>query len=261
MDTVLLQVENLTKHFRGLIAVNDLSFYVKKREITGLVGPNGAGKTTTFNLITGFHNPTKGEVIFNGLDITGKKASSVAALGIGRTFQPNFLFDDEICLENVVIAHHLQRKSNPLGMFVSTASSRAEEEKIRCHSEEILELTGLIKVKDQLAGSLPQGLKRTLGIALALATDPKILLLDEPVAGMSHDETEKMKDLINNLTNEGLSILLVEHNMRFVMDICTKVIVLNFGNKLAEGQPDEIRNNEDVIYAYLGSKGNAREAA
>jgi branched-chain amino acid transport system ATP-binding protein len=254
VDTILLRALNLTKQFHGLVAVSDFNFDVRKGEILGLVGPNGAGKTTIFNLITGFLKPSKGKIVFDGHDITGRNPSSIAAQGVGRTFQSNVLFNNQSCLANVVVAHHLQRKSGILSMIVRTVSSRAEEERIRAHSEEILGRSGLAEMKDELAGSLSQGFKRALGIAVALATDPKILLLDEPVAGMSHDETENVKSLIERLNNEGMTVLLVEHNVDFVMGICGRIIVVNFGSKLAEGQPSEICNNEDVISAYLGAK-------
>lgn len=251
-EVVMLLVRNLTRYFRGLLAVNDLSLEVKKGDIVGLVGPNGAGKTTVFNLITGFYQPTKGEVIFDGQDITGKKPSLIAALGLVRTFQSNLLFNEQTCFENVMIAHYLERKSIFSNMLFSTQAGRNEGEKIRHHTGEILERTGLFKAKDQRAGSLPQGLKRVLGVAVALATNPKLLLLDEPITGMTYAESEAMLKLVQQLNSQGLTVLLVEHNMRAVMDICDRVIVLNFGKKLVEGLPDEVKNNKDVIEAYLG---------
>lgn len=251
-EVVMLLVRNLTKYFRGLLAVNDLSLKVKKGDIVGLVGPNGAGKTTAFNLITGFYQPTKGEIIFDGQDITGKKPSLIAALGLVRTFQSNLLFNEQTCFENVMIAHYLERKSIFSNMLFSTQAGRNEEEKIRHHTGEILERTGLFQVKDQQAGSLPQGLKRVLGVTVALATNPKLLLLDEPITGMTYAESEAMLELVQQLNSQGLTVLLVEHNMRAVMDICDRVIVLNFGKKLVEGLPDEVKNNKDVIEAYLG---------
>ena len=248
----MLQVRGLTKYFGGLAAVVDLSFEVEKGGIIGLVGPNGAGKTTVFNLITGFLRPTAGKVVFEGSDITGKKPHVIAALGLVRTFQSNLLFDDQSCFDNVMTAHHLQRKANYFEMLFNTRSSRDEDTKIQSHAEEILERTGLIQIKSQLARSIPQGLKRALEIALALATNPSLLLLDEPTAGMSHNETQIIKNLIKQLNSQGLTIMLVEHNMRLVMDICDRVVVLNFGRKLAEGLPQEIINNRDVIDAYTG---------
>lgn len=248
----MLEVRNLTKYFGGLLAVDDLSFEVKKGDIVGLVGPNGAGKTTVFNLITSFYQPTKGRIIFEGRDITGKKPSSITALGLARTFQSNLLFNDQNCFENVAIAHHLHRQTIFSNLLFSTRAGRDEEKKIRSRTGEMLECTGLVQVKDQLAGSLPHGLKRVLGMAVALATNPKVLLLDEPLTGMSYSELEAMMKLVQQLNSQGLTVLLVEHNMRAVMDICNTVVVLNFGKKIAEGLPDEIKNNKEVIKAYLG---------
>ena len=257
----MLQVRALTKYFHGLAAVIDLSFEVKRGEVLGLVGPNGAGKTTVFNLITGFYQPSAGKVIFEGHDITGKKPSSIAALGLVRTFQSNLLFNDHSCFDNVMIAHHLRRKANYFEILFNTRSSREDMTRIQDHTEEILESTGLIQIKSQLAGSLPQGLKRVLEIAIALATSPRLLLLDEPTAGMSHNETQIIKNLTEQLNSQGLTIILVEHNMRLVMDVCERVIVLNFGQKLAEGLPQEIRNNRDVIDAYTRGKVGGGYAA
>ncbi len=253
----MLQVRDLTKYFGGLAAVTDLSFEVEKGGIIGLVGPNGAGKTSVFNLITGFLRPTAGKVVLEGCDITGKKPHIIAALGLVRTFQSNLLFGDQSCFDNVITAHHLLRKANYFAMLFNTRSSRDEDTKIQSHAEEILKRTGLIQIKTQLARSIPQGLKRALEIALALATHPSLLLLDEPTAGMSHNETQLIKNLIKQLNNQGLTIMLVEHNMRLVMDVCDRIIVLNFGKKLAEGTPQEIINNRDVIDAYTRGKVNA----
>ncbi|MCJ7792335.1 MAG: ABC transporter ATP-binding protein [Dehalococcoidia bacterium] len=252
----MLEIKNLTKRFRGLIAVNDLSFEVQKGEILGLVGPNGAGKTTVFNSITGFYPPTSGKIVFNGCEITGKKPSKIAAFGLVRTFQSNALFNDQSCFENVMIAHHLQWKSSVIGKIFSTSASRRDEEGIRQHTIKVLERTGLVQVCDQIAGNLPNGLKRVLGIAIALSAEPKLLLLDEPVAGVSHHEAQIISSLIKQLNGEGLSFVLVEHNMRFVMDICNRIIVLNFGCKIAEDLPNEIACNKDVIDAYFGGRVN-----
>lgn len=253
----MLQVTELTKYFGGLAAVSDLSFEVEEGGIIGLVGPNGAGKTTVFNLITGFLQPNAGKVMFEGCDITGKKPHKIAALGLVRTFQSNLLFDDQSCLDNVITAHHMQRKANYFAMLFNTKSSRSEDTQIQSHAEEILERTGLIQIKTQLARSIPQGLKRALEIALALATHPSLLLMDEPTAGMSHNETQIVKNMIKQLNSQGLTIMLVEHNMRLVMEVCERVIVLNFGKKLAEGTPQEIINNRDVIDAYTRGKVSA----
>ncbi len=248
----MLKVINLTKHFRGLVAVNSLTFEVKEGEVVGLIGPNGAGKTTVFNLVSGVYRPNKGQIIFQGRDIAGKKPSSIAALGLVRTFQSNLLFDDQTCFENIVTADHLQQDLNFFDLILGVRARRRKEEKIGRRSEELLDNMGLTEVKDQLAESLPHGLKRILGISMALATNPKLLLLDEPVTGMSHKEIQVFKSLIQQVRNRNITIFLVEHNLRLVMEICDRIIAINFGNEIAEGSPQEIKNNKDVIEAYLG---------
>jgi branched-chain amino acid transport system ATP-binding protein len=248
----MLKLINLTKYFHGLVAVNNLSFEIKEGELAGLIGPNGAGKTTAFNLISGVYRPNKGKVIFRGHDITGKKPSSIAALGLVRTFQSNLLFDSQTCFENVMTANHLQQNLNFLDLTLRLRGSRIKEEKIRRRAEQIMERMGLKEVKEQRAESLSHGLKRVLGVCIALATNPRMLLLDEPVTGMSHKDIQVFKSLIQQIKNQGVTILLVEHNLRLVMEICNRIIVMNFGNKIAEGTSNDIKSNEDVIEAYLG---------
>jgi branched-chain amino acid transport system ATP-binding protein len=217
----------------------------------GLIGPNGAGKTTLFNLLTGVFQPTKGKVLFNGKDITGKKPHVIAELGIARTFQLNPLFPDFTVLENVTASFTLHPKSSLLDMYFNTATYRHNEASILEQSIEILKLVGLDKVKDELAKNQPHGYQKMLGIARALAVKPKLLLLDEPIAGMNRDEITFTLTGIKRTQEQGTTIVVVEHNMQ-IMDLCDHVTVLSFGHKIAEGTVNEIRDNKLVIEAYLG---------
>ena len=253
---VLLETEGLTKYFGGLAAVSQLDTHVNQGEIVGLIGPNGAGKTTTFNLMTGIHRPTEGKIIYEGRDITGKKPHLIAKMGIGRTFQLASLFPDFTVLENVVASFYLYPKSGFWEAMFNTSSYRRKEEHILGSAKEILRLMGLDEVKDELAKNLPHGYQKILGVARALAVKPKLLLLDEPIAGMSHDEIDSSLGAFEKMRSQGMTILLVEHNMG-IMSVCDRIIVLNFGRKIAEGLPDEVRQNEDVIKAYFGSNDAA----
>lgn len=255
---MLLEVKNLIKRFEGIVAVNDLSFSVDKGMIVGLIGPNGAGKTTVLNLISGVLRPTSGRIIFRGSDITNKKTCSIAALGLVRSFQSNILFDDETCLKNIVMAHSLQRRANFFEVLFGTSANQEDEKAIRNSSKKILEWTGFGKIGDQIARSLPHGRKRILGLSMALATNPKFLLLDEPVTGMTYEEVDTCKNLIQQMKSQGITVIVVEHNLRFVMDLCDWIIVMHFGNKLAEGVPSDIRNNKNVVDAYLSGKGGEK---
>jgi len=250
----MLKVKGLYKHFRGLVAVNNLSFEVKEGELVGLIGPNGAGKTTVFNLISGIYKPDLGEINFLNKNLVGKKTSSIAALGLTRTFQSNVLFDNQTCFENIMMSCHLQHRTSALDLALGIRGkrSRTNDELNHRRAEKILKILGLNEQRDQLAEGLPQGIKRILGVANALATEPKLLLLDEPVTGMSNRDIQKFKTLILKLVNRGVSILLVEHNLRLVMDICQRIVVIDFGKKIAEGEPQEVKNNKAVIEAYLG---------
>jgi branched-chain amino acid transport system ATP-binding protein len=250
---MLLEINKLTKHFGGLAAVDELDLAVDHREIVGLIGPNGAGKTTVFNLLTGILKPEKGKLIFDRKDVTGKKPHELAKLGVGRTFQINPLFPFFTVLENVVASFHLHPHSNSLNAFFSTATYRHNESLILERSLEILKLLKLDKVKDEMARSLPHGYQKMLAVARALTVKPKLLLLDEPTSGMNWEEIDLMLSAIEQMQEQGMSILLVEHNME-VIDICDRVIVMNFGRKIAEGLVEEIRKNKDVIEAYLGGR-------
>jgi branched-chain amino acid transport system ATP-binding protein len=250
---MFLETKGLTKQFGGLIAVNQFDVYVNKGEVVGLIGPNGAGKTTLFNLITGVLRPTRGKVMFNGEDITGKKPHQVAELGIGRTFQLNPLFGDFTVLQNVSASFHLHPRSSLFDIYFNTAVYRRNEAYILEQSLKILQLVGLDRVKNELAKNLPHGYQKMLGIARALAVKPKLLLLDEPIAGMNPDEIGFTMTGIRKTQQQGATIVVVEHNMR-IMDLCDRVVVINFGQKIAEGSPQEVRENKEVIRAYFGGE-------
>lgn len=249
---MLLELHKVTKHFMGLVAVDDFNMDVDRGELVGLIGPNGAGKTTLFNLITGILRLTSGKITFNGIDITEKRPHEVAELGIGRTFQLNPLFSDFTVLENVIASFHLRPKSSLPDVFFNTATYRRNEADIKEQSLQILNLLGLDKVKNELGKHLPHGHRLILGIARALAVKPKLLLLDEPTRGMSLEEIDLALGAIERVCQEGVTIVLVEHNME-VIDFCDRVVVMNFGKKIAEGPVDQVRKNEEVIKAYLGS--------
>ncbi len=246
-----LEITGLTKYFGGLVAVNQFDMHVNQGEIVGLIGPNGAGKSTLFNLIAGTVWPTEGQVLFNGKDITGKKPHLIAKLGIGRTFQIVPLFADFTVLQNVVVSFHLHPRSSLWDTFLNTSTYRRNETCILQQSLEILQLLGLNHVKNDLARNLPHGYQKMLGIARALAVNPKLLLLDEPIGGMAPDEIDFARTAIGKMRQQGVSILLVEHNMQ-IMDICDRVVVINFGQKIAEGSLSEVRENKEVIKAYFG---------
>jgi branched-chain amino acid transport system ATP-binding protein len=251
-----LEIKGLTKRFGGLIAVNDLDLVVNQGEIVGLIGPNGAGKSTVFNLITGFLNPTDGVIHFEGMDITKVKPHKVAKLGIGRTFQLNPLFGEFTVLQNIIASFYLHPKTSLWGTLFHSRTYRRNEAHILDQSMEIVELLGLDKVKEELAKNLPQGYQKMLGIARALATKPKLLLLDEPVGGMNGDEIDFTMGVIEKTRKQGITILLVEHNMK-VMDIVDRVTVINFGQKIAEGTIEDVREDKQVMEAYFGVEHTA----
>jgi branched-chain amino acid transport system ATP-binding protein len=251
----MLDVKGLTKDFGGLRAVNNLDFSIQAGEIVGLCGPNGAGKTTIFNLITGYIRPTRGQVIFEGKNITGKTPHSVARLGIVRTFQHSSIFKDFTVLENVVMATHLKTGVRALETVLNTRGNRRKDEAVLKRSRDILELVGLGGMMDTAAKTLAHGHKRMLGIAIALAAEPKLLFLDEPLSGMIGEEITEAMVLIRKIWQQGMTILLIEHNMRAAMGLCQRIVMVSFGKKIAEGPPDEIKRNAEVVKAYLGESG------
>jgi branched-chain amino acid transport system ATP-binding protein len=249
----LLVAEGVRKEFGGLVAVNDIDFAVPAGAIVSLIGPNGAGKTTFFNMLTGVYTPTAGRIVFDGNNVTGKPPHAITQRGIGRTFQNIRLFQHMTALENVLVGMHARLKGGIVQSILGTPGLRREERRAHERARELLRFSGLRGRDNHLARNLPYGDQRRLEVARALATEPKLLLLDEPTAGMNPQETAAFTDFVAKLREEqGLTVLLIEHDMKVVMGVSDRVTVLDYGEKIAEGAPKEIQRNERVIEAYLG---------
>jgi branched-chain amino acid transport system ATP-binding protein len=248
----MLEVSGITQIFGGVTALEDVSFSINKGEITGVIGPNGAGKTTLFNIISGIYTQTSGRVSLNNSDVSGLPPEKLARLGMVRTFQNIELFGGMTVLENVMVGLHSRSSSGLLACSLRMPWSRSEEKRIRLGALKWLEFTGITDLSDVTAGNLPFGKGRLLEIARALAVEPSIILMDEPAAGLNSQETLGLAHLIQRIRDLGITVVLVEHDMELVMEICDRIVVLNLGRKLAEGTPREIQENHEVIAAYLG---------
>lgn len=249
---MILEVKGLCKHFGGLKAVDGLSFIVEKGSIAGLIGPNGAGKTTAFNCLTGTFPLTAGNIIFNNEDVTGLKSYEIANKGLVRTYQSNKIFPELSVYENILMGADRRNPTSDWQDILGLGHSRAERKKSQEKVDKILEFTDLVSYKDLTGKNLAHGIQRRLAIANALACDPKLLLLDEPATGLNPEETQSLMDLIMKISKHDITILLIEHDMKLVMNVCQNITVLSFGKKLAEGTPKEIGSNPLVIEAYLG---------
>ncbi len=249
----MLETKKLTKNFKGLCAVSNLDLSLEEGEIVGIIGPNGAGKTTVFNLLTGYLQPTSGRVVFEGKDITGHSPHTIARDGVVRTFQLDRIFHDFSVIQNVVTASHLFAGINFWESTFNTPGYRKKDQNAWDHARQIVRFVGLESKQNETARNLSHGHQKLLGIAIGLAAKPKVLLLDEPLGGMNPNEVDAALKIIRDIRQQGTAILLIEHNMRAVMSVCDRLIVLSFGTEIARGTPEEVQNNKEVIQAYLGA--------
>jgi branched-chain amino acid transport system ATP-binding protein len=254
----LIKLEKLSKSFGGITAVNGLDFTIKAGGIVSIIGPNGAGKTTLFNLLTGIYTPTTGRILFEGIDVTGRSSHELAATGLSRTFQNVQSFMNMSALENVMVGCHLHSNRRFIDALLQLPSIRRTNSESRRAAIDLMEYVGLKAYVTSQADELPYGALKRLEIARALATRPRVLLLDEPAAGLNPSETQEIDELIQNIASQGITVMLVEHDMKLVMGISDRIIVLDQGRWLAEGTAEEIRHNHDVVAAYLGEQGRDR---
>ncbi|MDB5817560.1 MAG: putative type branched chain amino acid transport system, ATP-binding component [Rhizobacter sp.] len=249
----MLEIKNLTKRFGGNAAVNDVTTTIEANKVNAIIGPNGAGKSTFFNLISGVHNATSGSITFKGVDVTRMRADQVARLGVSRTFQTTTLFDMATVLDNLIVGHRLRTKSGLMDVLTGSSRLKNEERICREKARAALDFVGCSRIAGRLAGDISQEERKRVAFALALATEPSLVLLDEPAGGVNPEETVGLAALIRKMADHGITVCLIEHKMDMIMSLADKILVLNYGEKIAEGTPAEIRSNPAVIDAYLGT--------